>query len=218
MKRSVTQLYRLRFAKKLEIRQRVWKVLCQDFFQKYIDKGDTVCDLGAGYCELINNIKAKRRIAVDINTDTRKYAQHGVEVFIVSSTKMSSQIKVPIDILFASNFLEHLPTKEDLAKTILEVRKILKRGGKFIILMPNIKFVGAAYWDFIDHQLPLTEKAVIEALELSGFRIAELIQKFLPYTTKNRLPKVSLLIKLYLKIRPIHFLLGKQSLIVAAKV
>ena len=31
------------------------------FFQKYIPEEETVLEIGAGYCEFINNIKAKKK-------------------------------------------------------------------------------------------------------------------------------------------------------------
>lgn len=217
MESEITRLYRLRFNKELKKRNEIWKILCKDFFQKYIKATDTVCDLGAGYCEFINNIKAKKRIAIDINTETKKYADKNVNVIITTSTKLPENLYNQVDIVFASNFFEHLGSKEDLAKTLVQVGKILKRKGILIILMPNIRFVGAAYWDFLDHQLPLTEKSMEEALILNGYKIIEKRPKFLPYTTKSRMPKINILVKIYLKIYPLQMIFGKQSLIVGQK-
>lgn len=214
---SVSQLYRLRFASELQTRNQIWKVLCQNFFQKYVKKQDTVCDLGAGFCEFINNIKAKVKIAVDINPETKKYASPNVEVLIVSSTSLSKKLSKKVDVVFASNFFEHLPTKEDLSITIKEIKDVLRNGGKVIILMPNIRYVGPAYWDFVDHQLPLTDKSMVEILTLNGFEILEKRSKFLPYSTKSNLPKSPLLVSFYLKLKPLHWIFGQQSLIVAKK-
>jgi len=214
---QVAQLYRLRFKRELESRNEIWKVLCSDFFQKYVGQSDTVCDLGAGYCEFINNIKAKNKIAVDINPDTKKFAGKNVRVIITSSTKLPNKLTNNIDVVFASNFFEHLPTKEDITRTLTEIKKVLVRNGKLIILMPNLRYVGAAYWDFLDHQLPLTDMSMIESLELNGFKIIEKRAKFLPYSTKSKLPKAPIFVSLYLKLKPLHLIFGKQSLIVALK-
>lgn len=217
MKSKVAELYRLRFNKELKLRDTIWKVLCSDFFQKYIKSSDTVCDLGAGFCEFINNIKAKNKIAIDINPDTKKYANKKIKVIITSSTNLPRKLQKSVNVVFASNFFEHLPTKEDITRTLIEIKKILVKNGKLIILMPNLRYVGAAYWDFLDHQLPLTDKSMIESLELNGFKIIESRAKFLPYSTKSKLPKAPILVSLYLKLRPLHLIFGKQSLIVAAK-
>lgn len=217
MKTLVTNLYRLRFNKELKARNEVWQILCRDFFQKYVKKSDTVCDIGAGYCEFINNINCAKKIAVDINLETRDFADKGIETIICSSTDLPNRLKDTIDLAFVSNFFEHLATKEDLVKTLVEIKKILKKNGKVIILMPNIRYTGAAYWDFLDHQLPLTDKSIVEALELNGFGIIEKKIKFLPYTTKSRLPKTQFLVSLYLRLTFLQYIFGKQSLIVAKK-
>ena len=69
MEPEITRLYRLRFNKELKTRNKIWKILCRDFFQKYVKPTDTLCDIGAGYCEFINNINAKNKIAIDINKE-----------------------------------------------------------------------------------------------------------------------------------------------------
>jgi len=217
MEYTTARLYRLRFEKDIKIRNEIWKVLCQDFFQKYIKTTDTICDLGAGFCEFINNIKAQNKIAIDVNPESRKYAASDVQVVACKSVNLAQKIKDKLDVVFASNFFEHLPTKEELVITVDEIRKVLKKRGRLIILMPNIRYVGSAYWDFLDHQLPLSDKSMIELLELKGFRIIEKKSKFLPYSTKSNLPKIPILVRFYLKLTPLHLIFGKQSLIVAQK-
>ena len=217
MEYTTARLYRLRFEKDIKIRNEIWKVLCQDFFQKYIKTTDTICDLGAGFCEFINNIKAQNKIAIDVNPESRKYAASDVQVVACKSVNLAQKIKDKLDVVFVSNFFEHLPTKEELVITVDEIRKVLKKRGRLIILMPNIRYVGSAYWDFLDHQLPLSDKSMIELLELKGFRIIEKKSKFLPYSTKSNLPKIPILVRFYLKLTPLHLIFGKQSLIVAQK-
>jgi hypothetical protein len=80
-----------------------------------------------------------------------------------------------------------------------------------------VRLTGGAYWDFIDHTTPLTERSVAEAAALAGFRQHTVVTRFLPYTTKGRMPKHSLLVRLYLRCRPAWLLLGKQSLYVGEK-
>ncbi|MBI3341969.1 methyltransferase domain-containing protein [Candidatus Curtissbacteria bacterium] len=201
----------------MKSRNDIWKILCHDYFQRFIKKQDTVCDLGSGYCEFINNIKAAKRIAIDINPETKKFADKKVQTIIALSTKLPKSLYGSVDVVFVSNFFEHLSSKEELAKTLLQIGKILKKGGKLIVLMPNIRYVGPAYWDFLDHQLPLTEKSMEEALLLHRYQIILKKNKFLPYSTKGKLPQRPALVKLYLKIPLLHLVFGKQSLIVAKK-
>ena len=122
-----------------------------------------------------------------------------------------------VDVAFVSNFFEHLPTKRDLLKTLTEVVRVLRPGGRLLILQPNIRYVGGAYWDFFDHELPLTERSLIEALELVGLKPIEVRPRFLPFTSKSAIPQHPALVWLYLKIPIMHRLLGRQSWIVARK-
>ena len=52
----------------------IWKTLTRNFFQKYIDKNDSVLDYGSGYCEFINNISCRTRFAHGLNQSFKKYA------------------------------------------------------------------------------------------------------------------------------------------------
>jgi|SRR3989344_1150335 len=216
--KDIKELYINRFSKNEQLeRRQIWKVLCRSFFQRYIDEKNTVLDLGAGYCEFINNIRARRKIAVDLNPETQRFAGDFVNVYICSSTNLPKRLTEGVDVVFASNFFEHLPSKEDVVETLAGVKRVLKDGGKIIILLPNIRYVGSQYWDFLDHQLPLSDKSLVEALKLSGFKILEVRSKFLPYTSKSKFPKADFIIKIYLKIKLLHLIFGKQSLIVAQK-
>jgi hypothetical protein len=70
---------------------------------------------------------------------------------------------------------------------------------------------------FFDHLTPIDDRALVEAMVISGLRAVEVIPRFLPYTTHSRLPRSILLIRLYLKLRPAWRWFGQQSLLVAEK-
>jgi ubiquinone/menaquinone biosynthesis C-methylase UbiE len=98
-----------------------------------------------------------------------------------------------------------------------EVYRVLKPGGRFLVLQPNIRFAYREYWDFFDHHLPFSDRAMVEGLETCNFRIESVRPRFLPYTTKSALPAWPILVRLYLRCPPLHRLLGKQMFIVAVK-
>lgn len=215
---NLAKLYSARFAPEdKERKARIWRVLCRHFFQRYVEQTDTVLDIGAGHCEFINHIEAKRRIAFDLNPEVSVHAAAGVEVVQGLSTDLGSFHDELFDVVFVSNFFEHLPTKDDLLRTLSEVRRVLRRGGRLLILQPNIRLTGGAYWDFIDHHLPLTERSLVEAVELVGLQATEVRARFLPFTSKSLLPQHPLLVRLYLKVPPAQWLLGRQSWIVVVR-
>lgn len=215
---SLPRLYALRFSEEEKRRrERIWKVLCREFFQRYIKPTDTVLDIGAGYGEFINNIVCARRVAVDLNEETLSHAAPGVEAILSPSTDLGSLADGTVDVAFASNFFEHLSRKEEVLATLAEIRRVLRSGGRVLILQPNIRYVGGAYWDFFDHHLPLTERSLVEALELVGLRPVEVRPRFLPFTTKSALPQHPFLVWLYLRVPIAQRLLGRQSWIVAVK-
>jgi SAM-dependent methyltransferase len=215
---ALATLYSNRFSP-AEQRQKeqIWRVLCRDFFQRYIQPTDTVLDVGAGYCEFINNIVCARKIALDLNEDTPRYAKPGVQVVQCYSNAMTPLSDNSVDVAFASNFFEHMPTKTIFLQTLREIYRVLRPGGKLLILQPNIRFLPGEYWDFLDHHIALTDRTVVEALLAVGMEPIEVRPRFLPYTTKSRVPQHPLLVKLYLRVPLAQRLMGKQAWVVGRK-
>ena len=99
-----------------------------------------------------------------------------------------------------------------------ECKRVLRKNGRMLILQPNIKYVKQKYWDFFDHYTPLTEKSMLEAINLvGGFRVVKCYKRFLPYTTKCHMPQFPFLIKLYCLFPIVWKIIGKQMYIIAKK-
>jgi ubiquinone/menaquinone biosynthesis C-methylase UbiE len=142
--------------------------------------------------------------------------EEGIHFVQVDGLELSS--KVPeryFDVVFMSNYLEHLPSADAVVTQMRQVHQVLKSGGRMIVLQPNIRLVGGAYWDFLDHKVPLTDRSLVEAAMAAGFEVERLIPRLLPYTTKSRLPQHPALVRAYLKAPLAWRLLGKQTLLVA---
>jgi SAM-dependent methyltransferase len=217
-KQRLDKIYRRRFNEyECEQKNKIWEVLCPAFFQKYVPLDAVVLDIGAGYCEFINNIRCREKFAVDLNEDTPKHANPDVSVTSAPSTDLGFLPDHSIDRVFMSNFLEHLITKQEVLKTFEEIFRVLKPGGKVITLHPNIRYLYMDYWDYFDHHVPLTEKSIAEGLEIVGLKVELSIDRFLPFTTKSRIPKHPILVKLYLMFPIVWKIMGKQALVIAAK-
>jgi len=215
---DISSLYRHRFNDEERRRKNaVWKVLCEAFFQRYISPSDTVLDLGAGFCEFINHIRCRRKFAVDLSEETSTFANSDVTVVKGNCSDLSFLAEGNADVVFASNFFEHLRSKDELLRVLREANRVLKLGGRFLILQPNIRYLAGKYWDFFDHHLPLTHLSMVEALELCGFEAVEVRPQFLPYTTKSHLPQAPFLVRWYLRLTVAQWLLGKQMFVCACK-
>ena len=198
---ELEKLYRHRFDEQdLPAKKAVWKVLCEHFFSSYVRPQEVVVDVGAGYCEFINQIKARRRIAVDLNARVSEFAAPGVEWLQESCTELGSIADNSVDVVFMSNFLEHLPSKQVVLDTLATTRRILRQGGLAIILQPNIRLLPGKYWDYFDHHTALTDKSLVEAVTMLDMQPVRVIARFLPYTTKSVLPQWPWLVKLYLRL------------------
>ena len=122
-----------------------------------------------------------------------------------------------LDVVFTSNFFEHLPDKPALGRTLDEIRRCLRSGGRLVALGPNIKYLSGAYWDFWDHYIPLTELSLKEALVTRGFGVDVCLGRFLPYTMASGPRYPVALLRAYLKLPFAWRLFGKQFLVVGTR-
>jgi hypothetical protein len=82
---------------------------------------------------------------------------------------------------------------------------------------PNIKCVPDAYWDFIDHYLPLTEGSVVELMRKCGFDAEYCLDRFLPYTMSEGRQYPTWMLQFYLSFPLAWRFWGKQFLVVGRK-
>jgi SAM-dependent methyltransferase len=211
---KIDQVYKQRFAD-VELRKELWETLVVDFFQNYVSKGDVVLDLPCGYAEFINTIKCKKKYAIDINPDSKKHVAKDVIFYRANSMKTPLKDRT-IDKVFISNFFEHL-THDQIVATIEELHRVLKKGGRVMVLQPNIRFAFHNYWMFFDHVTAIDDRALEEVFGLHGFTLEERILKFLPFTANSRLPAKKIFVKAYLRCRPLWRVMGRQSFLVFEK-
>jgi SAM-dependent methyltransferase len=214
---DLSRIYAQRFAANLDYRKRVWRVLIDSFFQRYVPHDATVLDLGCGYGEFINQAHAGRKYAMDLNPDAPRYLSADVEFIRQDCSQPWPVEEGSLDVIFTSNFFEHLPDKAALGRTLDQAYKALRKGGRLIAMGPNIKLVPGAYWDFWDHYIPLTESSLGEALENRSFLIERKEAAFLPFTMAGKKPAPLALVRLYLALPLSWRFLGKQFLVIAAK-
>ncbi|MCC6931752.1 MAG: methyltransferase domain-containing protein [Deltaproteobacteria bacterium] len=217
-------IYAARFsAEENKTRAITWEVLTQNLLQRYISIEATVLDVASGEGLFLKNIKAKRRIAVDVNPQVSDLSELGIETFNISALAIDGTFPLQIDIIMVSNFLEHLENKGQVIALLRAAYQALKPGGRIIILQPNIRFVKEAYWDYIDHHIALTDKSLAEAVSICNFEIERLVPRFLPYTARSTsvsiLPErlLAFAVKVYINCPLAWYIFGAQTLLIAKK-
>ena len=216
-KEYLKKIYDVRFSGHEEYRLKVWKILISKFFSKWIGSDDHILDLGCGYGEFINQVDVAVRHGMDLNPKTKEMLDDNVN-FHQQDCSQPWDIKPnSLDLVFTSNFFEHLPNKESLDRTMTEIIKVLRPGGRIIAMGPNISILKGKYWDFWDHHVALSDASLAELLEIHSFAIEHSLSKFLPYNMVRVKQRPLFLLSLYLKLPLAWFFLGKQFLIVARK-
>lgn len=191
-------------------RDKVWREICR-WLRHEIAPTDTVLDLGAGYCHFINNVQAKRRIAVDIAPAVRELAANGVEAHVASCDQLGFMADGTADVAFASNLLEHL-SMPDTVTALREIKRVLKSSGKLILLQPNFRHCYREYFDDYTHVTIHTDRSLADLLQAQGFRIRRCLPKFIPFSMNSGLPVIPALVWLYLR-SPIKPRAGQMLLV-----
>lgn len=214
---DLSRIYAQRFADNLDYRKHVWRILIDCFFGKHIPRDGTVLDLGCGYGEFINQIAAGKKYAMDLNPDSPRYLSRDVAFIRQDCSEPWPLPKGSLDVVFTSNFFEHLPDKAALGRSLDQIKNSLQPGGKLIAMGPNVRCVPGSYWDFWDHYIPLTERSLGEALQNRGFQMEDCLARFLPYTMAGKKNAPLFMVRCYLALPFVWRIFGHQFLVVASK-
>ncbi len=212
---DLMQLYRTRFQGTAEYRSMMWDILTR-YFAQWVAPDATVLDLGCGYCEFINKVQCGQKYGMDLNPDSARFAETA-KVFEQDCSQLWPLKADSLDVVFTSNFFEHLPTKSTLESTLVQAVRCLKPGGRLIAMGPNVRYLAGSYWDFFDHYLPLTEKSLVEVLTKVGFETERCIDRFMPYSAVGKRQYPPVFIKTYLALPLAWKFWGKQFLVIARK-
>ena len=213
----LAQIYEKRFSGHENYRNRVWKILVDEYFSKWIKSTDHILDLGCGYGEFINLASCEVTHAMDLNPRTKSLLKSEIIFHKQDCSKPWNIEPNSLDLVFTSNFFEHLPNKKSLDRTMGEIKKALKPGGRLIAMGPNISVLKGKYWDFWDHHVALSDQSLCELLQIHNFTIVESESKFLPYNMVRVKEHPLFLVSVYLRFKFLWKFFGKQFLIIAQK-
>jgi len=181
-------------------RKILWTALTKHL-QKYVIKDSTVLDFGAGYCDFINLIEAKDKIAYDIWDGIKQYADPDVRTVIGREGDFQALESIDddsVDVIFASNIFEHFEVS-DLDVVLEVLKRKLTKNGTLIALQPNYYYAYRMYFDDYTHKSVWTHTSLTDYFSSQGFETVDVKPKFMPLTVKSRFPVNAFLINLYMK-------------------
>jgi len=191
----------------------VWGAIVRHL-RPYLPRNGAVLELGAGYCAFINAVEARERHALDLFPDLPGHAAPGVRTHVQGCDDLAGFADASLDVVFASNLFEHLD-RAQLGRTLVEVRRVLRPGGRLILMQPNYRYCSREYFDDYTHLLVFTHVSLPDVLAAHGFTVERVVPRFMPFSLKSRLPRWPWLVDLYLAqpFRPF----AKQMLVVARR-
>ncbi len=192
-------------------REKVWRHLC-DHLSRYVRPDADVLELGAGWCDFSNFVKARRVVAMDLDATVVRAAAPHVEAEVGDCTDLSRFDGDSFDVVFASNLLEHLD-REQSGRLLAGAARVLRPGGRLILMQPNFRLNPGRYFDDFTHVSVFTDQSLSDYLTSLGWSIEVRQARFMPLTLKSRGSGLSFLVPWYLR-SPIKPLAG-QMLIVA---
>jgi ubiquinone/menaquinone biosynthesis C-methylase UbiE len=194
-------------------RTQVWRHLC-DYLQRWIRPDAEVLELGAGWCDFANNIRARRVVAMDVDGAVSRAAAGHVAVVVGDCTDLRRFDDGSFDVVFASNLLEHLE-RPPASRLLAEASRALRPGGQLLLLQPNFRLNPGRYFDDFTHVAIYTDTSLSDYLRALGWTVTDVKARFLPLTVASRGSGLTFLVPWYLR-SPIKPLAG-QMLVVAVR-
>lgn len=191
-------------------RRTVWRHICR-YLQRWIPADSDVLELGAGWCDFANAVTAESVTAMDIDAVVLEAADPDVRAAVGDCTDLSRFASSTFDCVVASNLLEHL--SRPMADQLLsETRRVLRPGGRLILIQPNFRLNPAEYFDDYTHVTIYSDRSLRDLLAASGWRIEHLASRFLPLSMRSRGSRLTFLVPWYLR-SPIKPFAGQLLLV-----
>jgi 2-polyprenyl-3-methyl-5-hydroxy-6-metoxy-1,4-benzoquinol methylase len=191
----------------------VWRHIC-DYLARWIPQDADVLELGAGWCDFANLVQARSVTAVDLESVVLTAAAQHVRAVVGDCTDLTELDDATFDVVFASNLLEHLERPQS-DRLLAEAMRVLRPGGRLILLQPNFRLQPGRYFDDYTHVAIFTDVSLADYLAASGWQVQHVAARFLPLSMRSRGSSLSFLVPWYLR-SPLKPLAG-QMLVVATR-
>jgi ubiquinone/menaquinone biosynthesis C-methylase UbiE len=191
----------------------VWRHICA-YLERWISTDADVLELGAGWCDFSNLVRARSVTAVDLESVVLTAAADHVRAVVGDCTDLVGFADASFDVVFASNLLEHLERPQS-DRLLAEASRVLRPGGRLILLQPNFRLQPGRYFDDFTHVAIFTDQSLSDYLAAGGWQIEHVAARFLPLSMRSRGSSLSFLVPAYLR-SPVKPLAG-QMLVVARR-
>ena len=148
-------------------------LLANRLINKYqIKKTDKILEVGCGRGEVLQGFKSfgSHCFGLDQSTAFQKDLEKSGIEFIEHSIDNKSRIPFDdesFDVIFTKSFLEHVFDPEPI---ILDFKRVLKKGGKLINLIPDWESNMRIYYDDHTHKRPFTVMTLRDLYRITEFK------------------------------------------------
>lgn len=175
----------------------VWRHITA-YLARWIPADARVLELGAGWCDFANQVRAREVVALDADGTVERAAGPGVTPVVGDCTDLRQFEAASFDVVFASNLVEHLD-RGAAERLVDESHRVLRPGGRLILLQPNFRLAPGRYFDDYTHVSIWTDQSLSDFLRARGWELAAVHPRFLPLTLKSRGAGLTFLVPWYLR-------------------
>lgn len=151
------------------------------FIEPYINKGDSVLDIGCSFGSMLNELKNKNidLSLTGVNPEEmvaqfgKKYYGLDIRINMFENENFESE---SFDFIILDNVIEHF---SDIKKVLEEIHRVLKENGKLFIVTNDVNNVHGEYFRnfFLDHSVTFSQDTLRMQLESEGFFIDKIDSK-----------------------------------------
>lgn len=142
-------------------------------FAEYFKRGDKVLELGSGVGDFLSLCTEKGINAVGVDKNDRSGRPPGLKIIkkdILAFIKKEKSNKY--DGVYARHLVEHF-FPEQLRQLFAGIYRVMKKGGRLILVFPNMKNLHVAtyeFWNDETHARPYTVEVIARLAGEKGFK------------------------------------------------